>query len=54
VWLDKAYGLDVRSGSSGMLYVIIGVWGVWETPRTYYVDDVRIKFTEEQPDFDLD
>jgi len=47
VWLDKAYSLDVRSGSSGMLYVIIGVWGIWETPRTYYVDAVRIEFIRE-------
>lgn len=47
VWLDKAYGSDVRSGSSGMLYVMIGVWGIWETPRTYYVDAVKIEFIEE-------
>lgn len=47
VWLEKSYACDVRSGSSGLLYAMIGVWGIWETPRTYYVDAVRIEFTEE-------
>jgi hypothetical protein len=47
VWLDKAYSFDLRSNSHGMLYIIIGVWGVWETPRTYYLDAVGIEFIEE-------
>ena len=24
------------------IYVIIGVWGTWETARTYYIDNVKI------------
>jgi len=44
-WLVKRYDFDVTSNSDGTLYVIIGVWGTWETPRTYYVDFVHIEFT---------
>ena len=46
LWLDKHYELEVTSGESGMVYAIIGVWGTWETPRTYYVDRVRIEITK--------
>jgi len=45
-WLDKSYDFTIQSSSSGKLYVIIGVWGTWETARTYYVDKVRVSFTE--------
>ncbi len=42
LWLDKAYDSSVAVGGDGMLWVAIGVWGTWETPRTYFVDDVQI------------
>ncbi|MFP3909906.1 MAG: hypothetical protein ACLFVX_08605 [Archaeoglobaceae archaeon] len=45
VWLEKDYNFDVQSSSNGKLYVSIGVWGTWETPRIYFVDDVEVKFT---------
>lgn len=45
-WLDKSYDFTIQSSSSGKLYVIIGVWGTWETARTYYVDEVQVSFTE--------
>lgn len=45
VWLDKNYSFSVESGSTGELYVVIGVWGVWETPRTYYFDAVEVVFS---------
>ena len=44
-WLVKNYNFDVTSESDSTLYVIIGVWGTWETPRTYYLDFVHIDFT---------
>ena len=47
VWLRKSYDFDVVSGLDGQVYVAIGVWGTWETARTYYVDNVAISFTEE-------
>jgi hypothetical protein len=28
-----------------MLFVVVGIWGTWETPRTYYVDDLSVQFT---------
>lgn len=44
-WLMKRYSFTVATGCSGDLYVTIGVWGNWETPRTYYVDELQITFT---------
>jgi len=45
VWLTKSYDFNVRSSSDGKLYIIIGVWGTWETARTYYIDNVTISFS---------
>jgi len=45
VWTSRSYDFDVRSSSSGRLYVHIGVWGTWETTRVYYVDLVSVSFT---------
>ncbi|MFH1221207.1 MAG: hypothetical protein V1694_12250 [Candidatus Eisenbacteria bacterium] len=44
LWTGKQYTIDRRSSANGKLYVSIGVWGTWETPRTYYVDFVYIAF----------
>ncbi len=44
LWLEKEYTFTVLSDDNGALYVSIGVWGNWETPRTYYVDEVNISF----------
>jgi len=46
-WVSKQYQLTATTDASGMLYVVIGVWGTFEVTRTYYVDDVRITFTPE-------
>jgi hypothetical protein len=43
-WLHKTYDLDIRSGPEKQLYVVIGVWGTWETARTYYLDNVKVTF----------
>ena len=45
VWLEKSHAFTATAGAGGELWVSIGVWGTFETPRTYYVDDVRIEFT---------
>ena len=45
VWLRKSYDFNVKSGPDGKLYAIIGVWGTWETARTYYLDNINISFT---------
>ncbi len=45
-WLEKSYDFTVQSSSGGEIYIIIGIWGTWETAREYYVDSVRITFTE--------
>jgi hypothetical protein len=45
VWLDKAYQFEITPPTSGLVYVSIGVWGTFESPRTYYIDEVLIRFT---------
>ena len=45
VWLEKSHELTVTASASGQLWVSLGVWGTWETHRTYYIDDVAIVFT---------
>lgn len=49
VWLDKSYDSIVETDSDGIIYINIGVWGNWETTRTYYVDDVNISIIELDP-----
>ena len=45
VWLDKSYEFDFTAPITGVAYVTIGVWGTFEAPRTYYIDDVTLTFT---------
>ena len=46
VWLEKRYNMQATSDSEGDLVVAIGVWGTYEVERTYYIDGVRLTFTE--------
>jgi len=46
VWLDKNYDFEVESGPDGLLYVHLGVWGTWETPRGYYFDRLTVSIRE--------
>lgn len=41
-WLRKTYDFTMESGPDGKLFVMIGVWGTWETARTYYVDNIAV------------
>lgn len=45
VWLEKSHAFSAVAGASGELWISLGVWGTFETPRTYYLDDVAIVFT---------
>ncbi len=45
VWLHKSYDFIATTFSSGELYVNIGVFGLPETARTYYIDNISITFT---------
>lgn len=45
LWLRKSTHVSVRVGASGYIYVIIGIWGTWEAPRRYYLDDVAVTLT---------
>lgn len=47
VWLPKRYAFQnvVADPDTGVLWVSIGVWGTFETPRTYFIDDVELIFT---------
>ena len=46
-WLEKSYDFDVTSAADGTLYIDVGVWGTWETFRTYYIDDLHVTITEQ-------
>jgi len=48
VWSVKRYTFSAVASSGGELFVILGIWGTYETPRTYYLDDVRVAFTREE------
>ena len=42
--MPKTDRFVATSSPSGALYVSIGIWGTWETSRTYYLDDVTVTF----------
>jgi len=44
VWLSKSYTFTTESDTEGELLVVIGVWGTWETARTYYLDNVEVTY----------
>jgi hypothetical protein len=52
VWLDKTFtGAQIESSTvtvaaGDKVYVQFGVWGTWETERTYYLDNLTVKFTK--------
>jgi len=49
VWLEKSIQKEITAGADGNLYIILGIWGTWEGPRTYYFDNLILKLTENQP-----
>ncbi len=42
VWMDKEYDFQYSSGSDTAVWVTTGIWGNWETPRTYYLDNLTV------------
>jgi hypothetical protein len=50
IWLEKNYTFSILTDDTGKIYVSIGVWGTWETPRTYYIDSVNITFSKVSKD----
>jgi hypothetical protein len=42
-WLDKSYSMEVTTGPAGDLFVMVGVWGVFEVLQEYYIDDVTVQ-----------
>ena len=45
IWMEKQFTFTVQTDQKGEVYVNIGVWGTWETTRTYYVDEVNVTFS---------
>lgn len=41
-WLRKSYSFNVDASPGEKIYATVGIWGTWETPRTYYVDNLKI------------
>lgn len=48
-WLTKSYDFVTTTTDTGLLYPAIGVWGTWETNRTYYLDDVTVTLLKIEP-----
>ncbi len=46
VWVPKKVHTRVHTGASGRVFVVVGIWGTWETPATYYLDDVAVDISE--------
>ncbi|MDG6228826.1 MAG: hypothetical protein QCH96_02545 [Candidatus Thermoplasmatota archaeon] len=54
VWTTRSYTTTVHIDESRTMYIMLGVWGTWETARTYYIDAVNISIIplslEDAPD----
>lgn len=48
IWLPKTYHQEITTDGDGKAWLTLGVWGTWETARTYYIDKVRITATPPQ------
>ncbi len=46
VWLARTYTQTVTTGADGKLWLALGVWGTWETARTYYIDKLKVTATK--------
>ena len=44
-WLSRTFSTEA-SAADGTLHVGVGVWGTFETPRQYYVDNLRVEIAE--------
>jgi hypothetical protein len=42
VWMEKTYDSTAAPVAGGQLWVVVGIWGTWETARTYYVDAIQV------------
>ena len=46
LWGTRSYSLEpATADEDGLLWVALGVWGTFETSRTYFVDDLELTFT---------
>ena len=45
-WATKRFQFTVASGSSSSLYVVVGMWGVWDAPLSMWVDSVKVDLQE--------
>ena len=43
-WLNRTYTARVQT-SERHLYVVVGVWGTYETERAYLIDNLRVSIT---------
>jgi hypothetical protein len=42
VWSHRSYDFELAPAEGGRMYAFIGVWGTWETARTYYLDNISV------------
>jgi hypothetical protein len=41
-WQRKSYTSVIETTQQGRFYAVVGVWGTWENPMSYYADAFRI------------
>jgi len=46
-WLRKHVRTALRADASGLIYVVVGIWGTTEFSRTYYLDDLTVQVTRD-------
>ena len=52
-WLPKTYEFITTSSPDGVLTASIGIWGTWETNRTYYLDNINVTIQTIPPTHNL-
>jgi hypothetical protein len=48
-WLPKTTTQQVIAGPDGKVYILVGVWGTWESLRVYYFDNVEVTLVPTPP-----
>jgi hypothetical protein len=46
VWVPKRYTIPIQTDATGRAVIVVGIWGTWETARTYFLDALGIDFRD--------
>jgi hypothetical protein len=45
-WAVKRFQFTVASGDQSSLYVVVGMWGVWDAPLSMWIDSLKVDLQE--------